>query len=347
MLSIFRAVAVVSFSAALYGQGQPQLVWQGEVDATAVIYVRGKRLQVQDRGGGLPVQRQRYEFYDKLPDNRQDVNVRVAEGRGQVRVIEQPRLENNYTLSVGVDDRQGGSAFYALEFYWNPGDFLSGNDPFDRRKPSRSNFSGERVTWSGRVDDEVLIACRENTCEPSIRSGQPVVRDRYQFSRPMPEEDFRVSLVEKEGRGDVRLAQQPSAANGYSAVVQIRDTEGGSSDYSFTLGWERTGRQERGRLFTERGLLWSGRVDGQVRVIVQGREARADVLTGAPVSGDRVQFDRELPSRPTSNVTVRRRRGRGRVGLVEYPSSRNGYRIVFQIDDFDGGADQYEVEVGW
>jgi Zn/Cd-binding protein ZinT len=35
------------------------------------------------------------------------------------------------------------------------------------------------------------------------------------------------------------------------------------------------------------------------------------------------------------------------VNIVEYPSGRNGFRFVFEINDTDGGADNYEVEVVW
>jgi hypothetical protein len=71
-----------------------------------------------------------------------------------------------------------------------------------------------------------------------------------------------------------------------------------------------------------------------------------EVLNGAPVSSGTARFFRPLPAR-NANAGVRKLRGRGRVELVEHPSRRNGYRLVFEIEDRDGGADHYEVEVGW
>ncbi|MGH9671699.1 MAG: hypothetical protein ACRD44_00830, partial [Bryobacteraceae bacterium] len=68
---------------------------------------------------------------------------------------------------------------------------------------------------------------------------------------------------------------------------------------------------------------------------------------GAPVSGERADFERDLPSRESPNATVRRLRGRGSVELIEYPTRRNGYRLVFEIDDNRGGGDDYVVEAGW
>ena len=157
--------------------------------------------------------------------------------------------------------------------------------------------------------------------------------------------DTTVSLEGTEGRGEVRLIQQPRDENGYAARVRIRDHQGGAGDYSFTLLWTRPARGEE--TIARRGMVWSGRVDGRVRVMVRGREAAAEVVNGAPVSGERANFYRDLPARDNQFATVRRLRGRGRVELVEYPSRRNGYRLVFEIDDGSGGAGDYEVEVGW
>jgi hypothetical protein len=156
-----------------------------------------------------------------------------------------------------------------------------------------------------------------------------------------------VSLDETNGRGDIRLLQQPGRENDYTAQVLIRDPQGGSADYSFTLSWSQPRRGGPDSLFTRPGLYWSGRVDGKVRVIVEQRNARSEAVAGAPVTGERIRFERPLPQRQGSEPQVRKLRGRGRVEIVEFPSSRNGYRLVFEIDDDKGGSDNYEVEAGW
>jgi hypothetical protein len=101
------------------------------------------------------------------------------------------------------------------------------------------------------------------------------------------------------------------------------------------------------RRSTEPGMRWSGRVDGKVRVTVEGSRTSVETLAGAPVSDERAIFDRTLPMYEGLNPVVTKRRGRGRVELVEYPSRRNNYRIVFTVEDDKGGSDSYEVEVGW
>jgi hypothetical protein len=344
-LSMWALSLAIVLAPVCLGQ-DAQMIWEGEVDGTSVLYIRGNRVDVMEKGG-LPVQRQRFRFFDRLPDSRQNVELQVREGRGRVRIVEQPRLENNYTLAVEIDDRQGGSSFYSLELFWDTsrGGFAPGRgSPLG---PVGGSFGGDSLTWSGRVDGEVVVVCRDRRCDPEVKSGQPVVRDRFRFSRPLPNRDVQVSLDETNGRGEIRLLQQPRRENDYTAQVLIRDHQGGSADYSFILSWTQPRRGAPESLFTRPGMYWSGRVDGKVRVIVEQRNARSEVIAGGPVTGERIRFEQTLPQRRGSEPQVRKLRGRGRVEVVEFPSPRNGYRLVFEIEDDKGGSDNYEIEAGW
>jgi hypothetical protein len=82
-------------------------------------------------------------------------------------------------------------------------------------------------------------------------------------------------------------------------------------------------------------------------VQLQGTSGAAQVLSGAPITEERLVFERAMPAAAMPNVAVKRLRGRGRVEIVEFPSERNGYRMTFEVDDSSGGADFYEVEIGW
>jgi hypothetical protein len=46
-----------------------------------------------------------------------------------------------------------------------------------------------------------------------------------------------VSVVKRRGRGEIFVEQQPSRENDYTAVVRVRDSRGGASDYEFDLTW--------------------------------------------------------------------------------------------------------------
>lgn len=319
-------------------QPQPQLIWEGQVDGLSVLKVRGGQVDVEDLRG-LPVQRQRARLFERLPERRQNVRLEVVEGRGRVRILEQPRPENNFTLSVEIDDYQGGSGFYSLAFYW-AGTAAPAFAPVGERLERE-----ERLWWSGRVDEEAVVRCRRESCEVETTRGSPVTRERFHFSQRLPAQRVLVSLEKIQGRGEVRLLEQPREENDFTAAVLIRDPQGGAADYSFALSWARPLRGEPP--IARRGLLWSARVDGRVRVIVEGSRAWAEVLSGAPLEQERAEFSRPLPARNCPEATVRKLRGRGRVEIVEFPSARNGYRLVFEVEDSKGGSDRYEVEVGW
>ena len=84
-----------------------------------------------------------------------------------------------------------------------------------------------------------------------------------------------------------------------------------------------------------------------VRVTLKGGASFSEVLEGAPIGGEHGGMLRPLPARADLMPAIQKLRGRGRVSLVESPSEKNNYRLVFEIDDPEPGADYYEVEVDW
>jgi hypothetical protein len=97
-------------------------------------------------------------------------------------------------------------------------------------------------------------------------------------------------------------------------------------------------------------------VDGRVRVTVQGGASFSEVLDGAPVSaehgaehggGEHAEMFRPLPSRSDIMPAIRKLRGRGQVAIVESPSEKNNYRLIFEMSDPGPGADDYEIELDW
>ena len=319
----------------LPAQDRPQLVWEGQVDGVVVLHVHGNQVTEEVREG-LPVERRRSHFQAPLPESRQDVRLEVVEGRGGVSILQQPRMDNDYTLSVIVEDRQPGSALYSLAFFWEADE--TGPAPRVRR---------ETIAWSGRVDGEAIVSCHGKTCEAEARSGQPVAGSQFHFSRPLPGHEVTVSLEKPEGRGEIRLLEQPRESNGYRARVLIRNPQAGPGDYSFRLAWSPTSAKDAGFELLRRGAIWSGRVDGRVRVVMEGRTSMSTVLGGAPIAEERVEFERALPAGDTPNAVAKLLRGRGRVEIVEYPSLSNHYQLIFEIDNPAGGPDNYEVELRW
>lgn len=335
-----KAILLFSICASLSAQDHPQFVWQGQVDGSVILRLAGKRLAVQV-ANGAPVEREKFHFADALPESRQDVRLEVLEGRGYVHIVDQPNIENDYKLAVGIEDRQPGSSFYSIALYWD-----TSNNRFEsREKP-------DRVSWAGRVDEGAVVSCRDRTCVSSVEHGEPVVDEQFKFSHPLPRRDVDVRLEDQNGRGEIRLIEQPRQRNNYTARVSIRDPQPGSGEYSFSLVWSRVGSKELkdGGPIPEptgRGLLWSGTVNGRVRVTLQGGASFSEALEGAPVKDEHAEILRPLPQRADLMPKIEKLRGRGQVSIIETPSEQNHYRLVFEIADPGPAGDDYEVELDW
>ena len=93
-------------------------------------------------------------------------------------------------------------------------------------------------------------------------------------------------------------------------------------------------------------MIWRGRVDHYVELRIQGDRVQSRERQGAPTINEGASFTSPLP-RADSQVSVRKRDGRGQVGVIQQPSRWNGYTAVIAINDESGGADNYEIEVAW
>ena len=321
----------------LSGQERPQLVWHGQVEGVTTLYIHGKQVEVEEKRGSAA--RPRFHFHHRLPDTTLDVRMEKTEGRGYVEIVEQPRADNNYTLAVRIEDRQPGSAPYSLAFYWDASR--------DRSENPREFARGGRLTWKGRVDDEVIVSCRQSTCEANAASGNAVLREEYRFSKPLPSSAVEVNLEKTDGRGEIRLLEPPLEKNSYTARVLIRDPEKGASDYSFILRWARASEGDTAPIASQPGLIWRGRVEGRVRVAVRGGAAISQVLAGKPLGGESTNFFRPLPGSSDLNVALKKLSGRGDARIVERPSTQNHFELVFEIDSLATGPEDYQIEVDW
>ena len=96
---------------------------------------------------------------------------------------------------------------------------------------------GGRMTWRGRVDDDVRIRIRGGSADVETIGGTAYYDAQPNFENSLPNRRVTVRLTEKRGRGEILIEQQPSRENDFTAVIRIRDTKGGASEYAFTLEW--------------------------------------------------------------------------------------------------------------
>ena len=89
------------------------------------------------------------------------------------------------------------------------------------------------------VDDEAEFALHGDRLRMFTARGQQTRDVASECSTPLPQnvETFRFRGID--GRGDVRLLEEPTRRNGWSAVVRIRDSKPGGEEYHFRLEWGR------------------------------------------------------------------------------------------------------------
>ena len=126
----------------------------------------------------------------------------------------------------------------------------SRNDPNQQRYPQQQQQQQQRrgygaqqelFEWSGRVDKEIRIqADRNNASVIQIGNGERT-NGRVRAMATVPRQEGNVTVTVLEGRGQVDVVQQPSARNGYTAVVRVRDPQGGASRYRLAAYWTPNG----------------------------------------------------------------------------------------------------------
>ena len=266
--------------------------WNGTVDREVVLVIRGRN--VETRASGLDASfAPRLEVREGLPRQGGDLDVQLAQGRGEVEVLQRPSARNDYTGMVRIVDPRGGRDNYRVivsfapagDDTWNGngndgrdrnGDWDNdrnrngnngngnangnrngnngngngnangnrgrGNDGWDSGFPGggngRNRNGSNMIAWQGDVDDVVDIRIQGNRVEYRTRSGAPIRNVQFDANRNgLPRRAVTVEPDVVRGRGDVTVIQQPTARNGYTAVIRVEDRSGGYGRYDFDLRW--------------------------------------------------------------------------------------------------------------
>lgn len=230
------------------------------------------------------------------------------------------------------------------------------------------------LTWAAELDGVEDLRIRGRTVEVEHRKlGRP--RDvRKTFHAPLPRKELGVFVRLVRGRGGAVVLQDPSAANGYEAVVRVLDRGKGTAPAEVEVyygprpappppfpvpvaagpsrEWSRRAVPP-GRFFGER--------DGPVRALARKPPLftwRGEVTEYAvlAVSDDRVELlDCGLPGARTLESEVRGGpgddyvvlsacEGRGRVRVLQRMRCEDEGRVLIEIDDRDGpGTSSYRI----
>jgi hypothetical protein len=167
-------------------------------------------------------------FYRMVVDRRRNQELRDAyeSVRTLANSAERSNLDRNSWYNV-----QRSLADVAREL----GNYNGG--PFPDEGGSGGGGRSGRMTWRGRVDDDVRITIRGGTADVETIGGTAYYDGQPNFTASLPPRRVTVRLTSKRGRGEIYIEQQPSRENNFAVVVRIKDPKGGASDYEFELQW--------------------------------------------------------------------------------------------------------------
>lgn len=205
------------------GMTTGSVTWNGRVDDRARLYVQGNRTWIENLSGNGASQGS-VQWQGTLPRRDTMINVRVASGRGSAFVVEQPTRFNNFRAAIDINDPQGGAANYRLEITW-------------QQSAANPVYSPGRATWRGRVDDRVNIHISGTDIWDELVSGNNTINAWGNVEGYLAARNGTVRVNRRSGRGSVSILQQPSRANGFTAIIQINDSRGGSDDYEIEVNW--------------------------------------------------------------------------------------------------------------
>jgi hypothetical protein len=251
------------------GQGQELFEWNGSVDREVQITMRGNRVWTNSIGS-TETGRYNARAMGTMPQQNGQVVVQLVSGRGDVDVIQQPTARNGYSTTVRIRDPRGGSDRYRVVAYYEgygtsngevygrgrrDDDIRRGNDRGvygnngnnDNRGVYGNNngvYGNNGVTgnsmmhWTGNVDDELEIRMQNGRVDyRTIHGNQPTSIRVNDVGSQMPRSNASLSVVQHQGRGNVAVIEQPTAWNGYTTVIRVKDPQGGYGYYDFDLVW--------------------------------------------------------------------------------------------------------------
>jgi hypothetical protein len=166
-------------------------------------------------------------FYRMVVDRRRNQDLRDAYGLLQdlARSVERNNQQRTAWLNV-----QRTMTDVSRELNYDSSSGGGDNQPSDGGR-------GGRMTWKGRVDDDVRVVIRGGRADVETLGGTPYYNGQPNFSASLPPRRVNVTLTVKRSRGEVYIEQQPSRENNFAAVIRIKDSRGGASDYEFELTW--------------------------------------------------------------------------------------------------------------
>ncbi|MGQ0540370.1 MAG: hypothetical protein ACT4O9_00805 [Blastocatellia bacterium] len=98
--------------------------------------------------------------------------------------------------------------------------------------------SSGRVFWRGMVDNRVHLIVNGSTLTSRTIAGTTTPEGVYSFTAPLPRAAVKVGVLKVKGRSKlVRVIEQPSEQNDFTAIVEIYDDGSGAKEYQIEIFW--------------------------------------------------------------------------------------------------------------
>jgi len=252
---IIGAAVLLASVTTVQAQERHVFEWTGPVAHDADIIISGGSYLVTRSDSNARAPRGKSKL-TALPSRDGMLTVSVQEGRGLVEVVQQPQRENAFTAVIRILDTLSGTGTYRINANWQA--VAAGQvSPFEKEslrtaagmvsrfeRESYREAGGEvlpvsrrvALMWSGNVDSELLIVIRpEGVTYETLRGEQPRAIQSAISRMPTPTSVLEINQIV--GRGEASIKQQPTAENGYTAIIRVRDPQPGFGHYAFMAMW--------------------------------------------------------------------------------------------------------------
>ena len=172
------------------------------------------------------------------------VEVDARTSRGYVHVLEQPSMENDYTVRIRIEDRQRGRFFYLLAASWTrEGPDISWANIHKSRKlrqPHDSAWDDDghrfKVTcgaiWVGSIDGTARLAIGGE--EARVILGKASGDLEMTQGTAWPKGAYHPLVMATSAETRAKIVDLPTEKNDYTLVV---DLEGHASEARIEIAW--------------------------------------------------------------------------------------------------------------
>ena len=105
-------------------------------------------------------------------------------------------------------------------------------------EPQNNPNKSGKVFWTGMVDATVQLVIKGGQIKTRTVAGQTYPAGVPSFTSPLPNRgNYKIKVKKKDGRGKVKILQQPNSNNNYTAIIEVTDKGGGAKSYTVEISW--------------------------------------------------------------------------------------------------------------